>query len=103
MTYAYARAGLLAAPRVGGRRIEADFLHLRHPFPVVVVTAPRRTELVLPQMRHFMPEGRERFPHRIVREMQRVDADFVDRPTVAVPPRQAMAETPLVQPLALAG
>ena len=62
-------------PRVGG--LETDRSHHVSPFPIVISTASRVTEVLLLQVYHLVHERRERVRRRALNDMLRVEGDLV--------------------------
>jgi hypothetical protein len=52
-------AGFLAAYLTGGGWNKADLAHLRSPLSIVIGFSRRLTEVVLPEVYHFMGKGRK--------------------------------------------
>lgn len=73
----HAITGSRATGLPGGRGHEPNAFHLSCPFLVVVPASPRLSEMVLPQVRHFMDLGLECFDDRYDRKVGRIHRNLI--------------------------
>ena len=98
---AHALAGHLSAFGSGVGWNQADGLHHRRPFLVVIAVAGRLAEMMLLQMAHLMNERRKRLPGRPIGKRVRIERNFVGD-LLAVRLRPGIApKVPVCPPLAL--
>src|SRR5271166_3223135 len=90
----HSRADFLTARRGRAARMEADLVHLRGPFAIVVAAARGRAAKVAPQVHHFVHEGRGRLARRAIEQVIGVQADLVRRGLAILPKPALRGEEP---------